>query len=189
MGEVAMKWVIVLFLALSLPTSDLGAAEPLIPRPLHLESVVVEMDREALRPSGSRLVMSPHRKAELQMELERSLRAVLEQSLAAQGIALTPQASAASASIRVRASRVQFYPISDALAVPLASYGRSEAKASLTLEVVRNDGHLLFRFAGDYASPDPGELRPQSALQSRKALEALFARFAREAVQALSARG
>lgn len=165
------------------------AAETPAPPSVHIGSVAVELDREVLRPSGSRVGIGARRAAELQKALEGSLRSALEQALSAEGIALASDPATAGASLRVRASRVRLHPVADDLSTPLSSYGRSEAAASLLVEVFADDGRLLLRLAEDFAAPDPGELRPQSALQSRKALESLFARFARETGRRLGGRG
>ncbi len=178
---------------LALLTTALLAASSVVAseRPLstlHLESVAVELDREVLRPSGSRVGIGAHRAARLEAELALSLRAALEASFQAAGLSLAEK-SAAAALVRVRASRVRLHPIADDLAAPLVSYGRSEAGAHLVLQVVSADGQPVLSLSEDYATPDPGELRPQSALHSRKALEDLFARFAREAGRRLGGRG
>lgn len=183
------RFPMLLLLCALIAPEDTGAAESLRISPVHLEPVVVELDREALRTSGSRVGIGSRRAARIEAELAESLRTTLERSLAAQGIALAAEPQAGAAKLKVRASRVRLHPIADDLATPLASYGRSEAGASLVLELFATDGRLLLRFAQDYAAPDPGELRPQSAIQSRKALEALFARFALEAGRRIGGAG
>lgn len=175
-------------LPIALLTAASVAAIEHPPSPLHLESVAVELDREVLRPSGSRVGIGAHRAARLEAELALRLRAALEASFQAAGLSLAEK-PAAAALVRVRASRVRLHPIADDLATPLVSYGRSEAGAHLVLEVVSADGQLLLSLSEDYTAPDAGELRPQSALHARKALEDLFARFAREAGHRLGGRG
>ncbi|MDW8479289.1 MAG: hypothetical protein RML12_04880 [Xanthomonadales bacterium] len=161
------------------PELSWSGALPAADAALHLAAVTVELDPEILRPTATRVGISPRRRAAIEAELADALRRMVASALAESGRRLVADPAGAEIRLEVRASAVRLHPVADDLATPMASYGRREASARIELLGLSPIGERLFTLSGRLSSEDHGELRPQSALHARRELLGLFGRFAR----------